>query len=82
MNKERKLVKLKPSVHQELLDIANKREVAIGDVVEYLLSKWTKLQIFDDIPCKYCGQAMVNWNKEQIAQVFNSWYHIRCEPKE
>jgi len=82
MGKETKLVKLKPSVHQELLDIANKREVAIGDVVEHLLSKWSQLKIFDDIPCKYCGQTLRNWNKEQIARVFENWYHVRCEPKE
>jgi hypothetical protein len=82
MAKETKLVKLKPSVHQELLDIASRREVAIGDVVEFLLSKWGKLQIFNDIPCKYCGKEMINWNKEQIALVFKSWYHVRCEPKE
>ncbi len=81
MNRERKLVKLKPNIHQELLDIASKREVAIGDVVEFLLSKWKKLQIFDDIPCKYCGKELVSWNKEQIAQVFENWFHVGCEPE-
>lgn len=42
MKQERKLVKLKPNIHQELQDIANKRGVAIGDMVEFLLSKWKK----------------------------------------
>jgi len=81
VNKETKLVKLKPSVHQELLDIAHRREVAIGDVVEYLLHKWKDLQVFDNIPCKYCGKPLESWKKDEIARTFKDWYHVACEPK-
>lgn len=79
MNRETKLIKLKPSVHKELLDIASRREVAIGDVVEYLLDKWNQLRIFDNIPCVYCGKPLGNWKKNEIEKAFKGWYHIGCK---
>jgi len=81
VNKETKLVKLKPSVHQELLDIAHRREVAIGDIVEYLLGKWKQLQVFDSIPCKYCGKPLGSWKKNEVEKAFKGWCHVACEPE-
>jgi len=37
MQKEKRLIKVRPEVHQQLLDMANKRDVAIGDIIENLL---------------------------------------------
>ena len=79
MTKEVKLVKLKPSVHQGLMDEAHRQGVAIGDVVEWLFGKWKRLQAFDDIPCKYCGESLVNWRREDIEMAFKDWHHASCK---
>ena len=80
MEKEKRLIKLKPKVHQELLSMATRRDVAIGDVIEYLLERWERLQVFDDIPCKYCGKPLTNWGKNEVLKAFRNWYHLGCEP--
>jgi hypothetical protein len=82
MGKERKLVKLKPGVHQELLHMATKRDVTIGDVVEYLLVKWGELQVFDDVPCKYCSKPLGDWTREEVLRATKDWFHLKCKPKE
>ena len=79
MAQERRLIKLKPAVHQQLLDIANKRDVAIGDVVEYLLGKWEELSVFDDIPCSVCAKPIPNFTRGQVLKVFEHWYHAKCK---
>ena len=81
MEKEKRLIKLKPGVHQELLDIAEKRGVAIGDVIEYVLTKWKDLRVFDDISCKYCRKPM-RWRRDQVLEMTKNWCHVLCEPKE
>jgi hypothetical protein len=78
MVQERRLIKLKPAVHQQLLDIANKRDVTIGDVVEYLLRKWGELSAFDDIPCSVCTKPIPNFTRDQVLKVFKSWHHGDC----
>jgi len=42
MIKETKLIKVKPEVHKKLLDLANRRDVAVGDIIEYLLDNFEK----------------------------------------
>ena len=80
MEKDKRLIKLKPTVHQKLLDIAEKRGVAIGDVIEYVLQKWEDLRVFDDIPCKYCTRPM-HWKRNQVLEMTKDWSHALCEPK-
>ena len=82
MEKEKRLIKLKPSVHQELLDIAEKRGVAIGDVIEYVLGKWKDLRVFDDIPCDICGKPMKFWTRQEVLKATGDWRHVACESKE
>ena len=81
MEKEKRLIKLKPKVHQELLGMATRRDVAIGDVIEYLLESWERLRVFDDIPCKYCGKPLTNWRNNEVRKAFRNWYHVGCEPE-
>lgn len=80
MEKEKRLIKLKPEVHQKLLDMATRRDVAIGDVIEYVLDKWEDLKVFDDIPCKYCSKPM-HWRRDQVLEMTKDWCHVLCEPK-
>ena len=81
MEKEKRLIKLKPRVHQELLDIAQKRGVAIGDVIEYVLEKWKDLKVFDDIPCNICGKPIGSWKRDAVLETFKDWSHFVCQSK-
>jgi len=81
MEKEKRLIKLKPKVHQELLAIATRRDVAIGDVIEYLLEKWEQLQVFDSPPCSICGKPMGNFTRVQALKLLEGYRHGTCKPE-
>ncbi len=42
--KEGKRIKLKPSVHQKLLEMGFERDESIGDVIEYLMVESKKIK--------------------------------------
>ena len=62
MEKQPKLIKVKPEVHQQLLDVAIKRDVAIGDVIENLL----RLQRGLDFESAVAGHLWENWRFKKI----------------
>ena len=62
MEKEKRLIKVKPEVHQELFDIANKRDVAIGDVIENLL----RLERGLDFESAVAGHLWTDWRFKKI----------------
>ena len=81
MAKEAKLIKLRPKVHRQLLDMAMTRDVAIGDVVEFLLTKWGDLQVFDSPPCSICGKPMGNFSRVQALELLKDYWHKTCKPQ-
>ncbi len=46
--KERRIVKFKPSVHQKLLEMGFERDESIGDVIEYLMVESKKIKEKND----------------------------------
>ncbi len=82
MAKEARLIKLKPKVHQQLLDMAMIRDVAVGDIVEFLLSKWDDLRVFDSPPCSICGKAMGNFSRIQALKLLKSYSHSTCKAED
>ena len=79
MAREARLIKLKPKVHQQLLDMAMIRDVAVGDIVEFLLTKWDDLQVFDSPPCSICGKPMGNFTRTQTLKLLKTWRHGSCK---
>ncbi len=79
MEKDKRLIKLKPTVHQQLLDMAMKKDVAIGDVIEFLLEKWNDLQVFDSPPCSVCGRPMGHFTRVQALKLLESYSHGTCK---
>ena len=82
MSKEARLIKLKPKVHQQLLDMAMTRDVAIGDIVELLLSKWNDLRVFDSPPCSICGKPMGNFTRIQALKLLKDYSHNNCKTED
>ncbi len=62
MEKQPKLIKVKPEVHQQLLDVAIKRDVAIGDVIENLLRLLRGL----DFESAVVGHLWENWRFKKV----------------
>jgi len=62
MEKEKRLIKVKPEVHRQLFDIANKRDVAIGDVIENLL----RLERGLDFESAVAGHLWTNWRFKKV----------------
>ena len=82
MAKEARLIKLKPKVHRQLLDIAMTRDVAVGDIVEFLLTKWNDLRVFDSPPCSVCGKPMGSFTRVQALKLLGEYRHTGCKPEE
>jgi len=82
MEKEKRLIKLKPTVHQQLFDIAMKKDVAIGDVIEFLLEKWGDLQVFDSPPCSICGRPMGHFTRAQALKLLENYSHVTCKSED
>ena len=62
MEKEKRLIKVKPEVHRQLLDIANKRDVAVGDVIENLL----RLERGLGFESAVAGHLWENWRFKRV----------------
>ena len=62
MEKEKRLIKVKPEVHRQLFDIANKRDVAIGDVIENLL----RLERGLDFESAVAGHLWTDWRFKKV----------------
>ena len=82
MAREAKLIKLKPKVHQQLLDMAMAKDVTIGDIVEFLLSKWEDLQVFDSPPCAICGKPMGHFTRVQALKLLKGYSHSNCKTED
>lgn len=82
MAREAKLIKLKPKVHQQLLDMAITRDVAVGDIVEFLLTKWSDLLVFDSPPCSICGKPMGNFTRTQALKLLKNYSHGNCKTED
>lgn len=79
MAREARLIKLKPKVHQQLLGMAIARDVAVGDIVEFLLSKWNDLRVFDSPPCSVCSKPMGNFSRVQALKLLKDYKHSTCK---
>jgi DNA repair exonuclease SbcCD ATPase subunit len=75
--REKQLDKQVAQLRQEIAQLRQEnstlkaRNKSLGEELE-------SLNVFKDIPCRYCGTPMTNWTRSEVLKAFENWHHSRC----